>query len=282
MLFRSIVDPGTGAYMGARRNHFRSTAAHNTATIDDEDSSEQGSSFKWKTVANTVLEAFGTSTSAQWTAASHDGYLRLPDPVRHRRTILRVCGRYWIVFDDIEAAASHTVALTLQMAHGAGATQDANSLTVSRDDVHLSVALDPALMSRVELRTVSPAYALELPAHAIVATAQTTHGGAFCTALGSLAESGPLRVSRRDDARSWVVHHAHGMDIVARPSSVAITIGPATFDGQILLVTGPDAAPRIIAAGAGVLQLPGLRVGLRTDDICVVSRAPDGTWSSET
>ena len=278
-----IVDPGTGAYMGARRNHFRSTAAHNTVTIDGEDSSEQGSSFKWKTVASTVLEAFGTSASAQWTAASHDGYLRLPDPVRHRRTILRVAGRYWIMFDDIEAAAPHTVVLTLQLAHGAEVTQDANGLTaVSRDDVRLSVALDPALTSHLELRTVSPAYALEVPAHAIVGTAETTHGAVFCTAFGNPAESGPLRVTRRADARSWLVHHAQGTDIVARPASVEITVGPATFDGQALLLTGPEGSPRIIAAGAGVLQLPGLRVPLRTDDICVVSRTPDGAWSSET
>ena len=48
--------------------------------------------------------------------ASHDAYGRLADPVVHRRRVLFVKPRYWVVIDDLEGRAEHTVELRFQFA----------------------------------------------------------------------------------------------------------------------------------------------------------------------
>ena len=41
-------------------------------------------------------------------AGEHDGYTRLPDPVRHRRTLVSVGGEYWLCVDVLEGTGTHT------------------------------------------------------------------------------------------------------------------------------------------------------------------------------
>lgn len=84
-----LIDPGTFAYhtQGVWRNHFRGTAAHNTARIDHLDQSEIGGAFLWMRKANARLELHDASANPQLFQGSHDGYRRLPDPVLHRRRI---------------------------------------------------------------------------------------------------------------------------------------------------------------------------------------------------
>jgi len=37
----------------------------------------------------------------------HDGYQRLPDPVLHRRSILRIAGDIWLVLDELDGVQKH-------------------------------------------------------------------------------------------------------------------------------------------------------------------------------
>jgi len=48
--------------------------------------------------------------------ADHDAYCRLPDPVVHRRRVLFVKSRYWVMVDDLEGTAEHRVELRFQFA----------------------------------------------------------------------------------------------------------------------------------------------------------------------
>jgi len=48
--------------------------------------------------------------------AEHDAYRTLPDPVVHRRRVLFVKPRYWVIMDDLEGAAEHRVELRYQFA----------------------------------------------------------------------------------------------------------------------------------------------------------------------
>lgn len=277
-----LVDPGTGAYVGALRRRFRSTAVHNTVTVDSTDSSEQGTSFAWRTVADAQLAGFGFVAGASFVAASHDGYRRLSDPLRHHRTILRLDQHYWIMLDTMEATAAHRIALTMQSAAGAQVwEQDAHAFRVSVDDVHLQLALDPKLECAIETRTVSPAYALQLPATAIVATAMIAGPARFCSVCGADDESGPLSVSEEPGSTSWRVSHNRGSDLVACPAGAPIRLGPATFDGSILVVSPADQPTRVVAAGAGMLHLGSRAIQLGADDICVAHAALDGTWTME-
>src|SRR5690606_7302385 len=84
-----LVDPGTYVYHAepAWRDYFRGTAAHNTVRVDGVDQSRIGGQFLWLEKAEARLERFESTDDHDEIAASHDGYERLPDPVRHERRV---------------------------------------------------------------------------------------------------------------------------------------------------------------------------------------------------
>jgi hypothetical protein len=127
---------------------------------------------------------------------------------------------------------------------------------------------------------VSPAYALEVAASAIVATTDVEKCSTLCTVFGAHDESGPLDIAI-DGARQWRIARVHGADLIARPDGTATTVGPAQFDGAVLALLDADDSSTIVAAGAGSLHLAGRVVTLGANDICVASRSADGTWTME-
>ena len=94
------------------RRYFRSTAAHNTIVVDDRNQSQFGGSFLWLQHANATLETFYASGDDQTLIAHHDGYRRLSDPVRHRRTWRYTAGISHIsVTDALFCVAAHSIAI---------------------------------------------------------------------------------------------------------------------------------------------------------------------------
>ncbi len=84
---RAIVNSGTSTYEAdAMRLRQRGTAAHNTVVVDDADSSEVWSSFRVARRARPTDVEWGSDPDGTlWLSAAHDGYLRLPGRVVHRR-----------------------------------------------------------------------------------------------------------------------------------------------------------------------------------------------------
>lgn len=84
---RWVVDTGCSTYeVSTERLRQRGTAAHNTVTIDGQDSSEVWSSFR---VARRARPADVTVTSGSGglhVSGSHDGYKRLKGVVQHKRS----------------------------------------------------------------------------------------------------------------------------------------------------------------------------------------------------
>jgi hypothetical protein len=85
-----LIDPGTYCYNTEPefRHYFRSTAAHNTVTIDGMDQSVYGGSFLWLRDVETTTHSFSDDGDTVIVEASHDGYIRLDDPLRHFRKII--------------------------------------------------------------------------------------------------------------------------------------------------------------------------------------------------
>jgi Heparinase II/III-like protein/Heparinase II/III N-terminus len=84
-----FVDAGTYLYHagGAWREHFRSTSAHNTVTIDGSSQSITAGSFNWRSKARAWLHE--SQTGSDWCViARHDGY-RTRFGVEHERSIAR-------------------------------------------------------------------------------------------------------------------------------------------------------------------------------------------------
>lgn len=113
-----LVDAGTYAYHSHHewRNFFRSTAAHNTASLDGQNQSQMGGRFLWSAKANARLLRFETKSEHVTIEAEHDGYARLQDPVTHQRNIRfdRATGSLFIV-DSFQCAGRHQVDLFFHM-----------------------------------------------------------------------------------------------------------------------------------------------------------------------
>jgi uncharacterized heparinase superfamily protein len=120
-----LADPGTYCYQGAPewRSYFRSTIAHNTVEVDGRDQSDSGGPFLWVRHAGSEIEeaAVWLEKPQRW-SASHDGYLGLPVPARHRRTVeLDAESASLEITDNFESATSHA----LRIAFHLGPTIDA-------------------------------------------------------------------------------------------------------------------------------------------------------------
>jgi hypothetical protein len=84
-----LVDAGTYLYHSGAgwREHFRSTAAHNTLEIDGQSQSLTSGAFNWRHKA--LAELVGQQEGPNWSfTATHNGYIKRFG-VEHRRTIRR-------------------------------------------------------------------------------------------------------------------------------------------------------------------------------------------------
>jgi uncharacterized heparinase superfamily protein len=84
---RLLVNSGTSEYgTGPERQRQRGTAAHNTVTIDGEDSSEVWAGFRVARRARPFGLSIAETPAGITVACSHDGYARLPGRPIHTRT----------------------------------------------------------------------------------------------------------------------------------------------------------------------------------------------------
>lgn len=83
-----LLDPGTYQYPnGPWRDYFRSTAAHSTATVDGENQSTFAGPFRVADMATARLTGVTIQENQLEAQGEHDGYLRLKNPVLHRRRV---------------------------------------------------------------------------------------------------------------------------------------------------------------------------------------------------
>jgi hypothetical protein len=107
-----FIDPGTYTFEAESpyRHYLRSTAAHNTITIDGKDQSEMRGPFLWGHKACSFVNEWVDTKEYVRVTAWHDGFKRLDDPVIHRRTIKLDKKRNVVSIDDsIEAKSEHKI-----------------------------------------------------------------------------------------------------------------------------------------------------------------------------
>lgn len=117
-----LIDPGTYTYTASRemRDWFRSSAAHNTLTIDEESSSVSAEPFSWRTIARCERISWITQQRFDYVVASHDGYGRLPRPATHTRSILFLKHDYWVIRDHVASSGDHLLKLWFHFDLGVG------------------------------------------------------------------------------------------------------------------------------------------------------------------
>jgi hypothetical protein len=116
-----LVDPGTYAYHGPIewREHFRSTAAHNTVEIDGVSQSVSGGRFMWVTHADARCIDFAVAADGlQRCVGQLDTYAG-SGRLRHRRELRWDPSACQLeVIDEIEGDGTHDIALHWQAAPG--------------------------------------------------------------------------------------------------------------------------------------------------------------------
>jgi uncharacterized heparinase superfamily protein len=107
---RIVVDTGVHDYeAGPARRYARSTAAHSTVVVDGEDQSEIWGVFRvGRRAAPLSPSLTKISSDEACFVGAHDGYLRLPKGVIHRRTVRYVSG-VWSFEDRLEGRGRHRV-----------------------------------------------------------------------------------------------------------------------------------------------------------------------------
>lgn len=117
-----LVDPGTFAYTTSarERNHFRSSTAHNTITLDGTSWPTPGAPFQWQNSTDVKLEHWRFSPTIDQCTAIHTEIGGSPDErIVHRRTVALVReGGYLVIRDTIDAQREHDMALRFHCAPG--------------------------------------------------------------------------------------------------------------------------------------------------------------------
>lgn len=143
-----LIDPGTYAYHCQKRwrDYFRGTSAHNTVRVDGEEQSVPGGNFLWLSHARARRERFETGADRDVFEGVHDGYLRLDDPVLHRRRIefdkrnMRIQ-----VSDMLQCAGEHSVELHWHLAESCVARVSGHGVEVVCGRLRLRIECPPEL-----------------------------------------------------------------------------------------------------------------------------------------
>ncbi|WP_157605065.1 alginate lyase family protein [Schlesneria paludicola] len=140
------IDPGTFSYNSPPPwdNRLAHTAFHNTVTVDGLDQMERAGRFLWLPWARAT--SFGRHAVKQGDVAcwngEHNGYRRLPDPIIHRRGLLRLGADHWLVIDSLQGDKPHLYRLHwLLMDAPYQVDADSTSMTLMTSAGHYSVAL---------------------------------------------------------------------------------------------------------------------------------------------
>jgi len=175
-----FIDTGTYDYFTYPewRNYFRTTRAHNTVMVDDCDQSVMQGPFLWGEKANSRVLQWQPDEQGGSIEAEHDGYMRLNDPVMHRRRIaLNGSERIISITDTISANENHEVVLCFQLSeHCEAELLDENivSITLGKNSLQLQLdaSLDVSLLkgsTSPKAGWVSRGYHVKVPCYTVYA-----------------------------------------------------------------------------------------------------------------
>ncbi len=198
-----LVDSGTYTYTGdaSARDEYRSSAAHNTLTVDGQSQSTPSGPFSWSQTAESRLKEFIAEKRFDYFAGEHDGYRRLADPVTHLRSTLFVKAdgahalpAYVVVRDICAAGARHRYALHYHFHPACRVTaQNGNLLRATRDDAGeliFHVYGSGALQTRVGEGRVSHCYGRSEPAPVALVESEGEGACSFVTCI--IPTPGPI------------------------------------------------------------------------------------------
>lgn len=187
---RCIVDPGMPNYGGDPkwRDAFRSTALHSSVVVDGSSQAAPNGPFSWKSRPRARLRAWTSSDELDFVDGEHHAFQLRGAALTHRRRVIFVKPRYWIVIDDldetggsverrVECCFQFAPDHTLRAEHGwvRAATPGGHALLLrATASVRLQATIHEGEQGELPIRGwFSPAYGRVQPAPALVHTAVT-------------------------------------------------------------------------------------------------------------
>jgi heparinase II/III-like protein len=201
-----LVDSGTYTYSAdpLARQYMRSTAAHNALRVDGQETSRLGSGrWLWRIEndARPTVHTWSSTPDCDTLRASHTGYERLVEPVRHERTIVFDKQRLlWHITDALEGTGEHLVELFFHAGVAFDAVDEWIVLRASRGKLWLRPPR--GLEVRTEPGWISRGYGQREPATVLVYAARTRVPATFETILALVAPGTPAETVRSMIERS--------------------------------------------------------------------------------
>jgi hypothetical protein len=161
-----LIDPGTFVYNNADhwRRHFRSTAAHNTVTVDGQDQAAMGGTFRW----TTSLPSQG-SRHASYSEGEHRGYESLG--ITHRRAVVQIPGGSWLLIDELRGSGAHDFDFHYHFGVDVELeSQDSHSVVVRSPDLYLAIHTSAPVTATLEKGWMSRGYGHKQPIQSLRAT----------------------------------------------------------------------------------------------------------------
>ena len=166
-----IIDPGMFRYPPPDRELWRATRTHNTVTVDGVDQGVADGPFRWALEPRHKLHHWLTGNAFDYVDGEHDGYTRLADPVVHRRKVMFVKGRYWIVSDEFAACSRHGYEWHFHLAPGCRAQVSDERAVIRNGDAGLMIVPSERMAMSVAACRVSEVYGMLKDAEQIVCSA---------------------------------------------------------------------------------------------------------------
>jgi hypothetical protein len=199
-----LLDPGTFEYVGAggERARLRGTAAHNTMQVNGFDQADGTPPFSWKNPPQVKVEQWIRGHHFDLFRGSHDGYLRLPSPVVHRRFVFHKKQEFWMVCDQSQGSGAHQLDISWHI--GSTLSPDSsrqNLFTSQHDSLELLTAESPGWSQSLSRDYCSPVYGRRELASVVKFSAQVELPAEFATLLiaGDKPSENSGRLARADE-----------------------------------------------------------------------------------
>ncbi|HEX6048830.1 MAG TPA: alginate lyase family protein, partial [Gemmatimonadaceae bacterium] len=234
-----IVDPGTYTYTTspADRDRFRHAAAHSTVTVDGASSSETAGAFSWSATAASAMTSWHAHPQFAYFSGWHDGFARLWAGAAHRRDVLHLPGRYWVIRDRVAATGPHDVRHHFQFASDVRVdVADANTVVAHSatppGTLHLRAVAEAG---RFEMHDswVSPGYGVRSRASSVVFTVRAEGASDVVTlVLPGRSVSADARVTRERFGTTTTIelHHGDVIDVLLLDATDAVVTRGVSAD----------------------------------------------------
>lgn len=171
-----VVDAGSYVYTSDpdARNLFRSTRWHNTLRIDGVEQNDLKPEFLFRLFETSEVQhlAFDDTPEFVEYRGSHTGYMRLPSPVRHERTLRLMKSRASLtIVDTLRGGARHRIDWHFHFAPGIRVERSApDAFVLCAPAARFRLRIPASLTASIADGWYSPSYGVRIPCRALELT----------------------------------------------------------------------------------------------------------------